>query len=58
MEYAEDAKRSGRPKEIIPEKEKAIIESVSKDRNGREKSSEILAYEASISHSSVLRILK
>jgi transposase len=58
MEYAEDAKRSGRPKEITPEKEKAIIESVSKDRNGREKSSEILAYEAGISHSSVLRILK
>jgi transposase len=34
MEYAEDAKRSGRPKEITPEKEKAVIESVSKDRNG------------------------
>jgi transposase len=58
IEYAEDAKRSGRPKEITPEKEKAIINSVSKDRNGREKSSEILAYKAGISHSSVLWILK
>jgi transposase len=58
MEYAEDAKRSGRPKEITPEKENAIIQSITKDRNGREKSLEILAYEAGISHSSVLRILK
>jgi hypothetical protein len=58
MGYAEDAKRSSQPKEIIPEKERAIIESVSKDRNGREKSSEILAYEVGISHSSVIRILK
>lgn len=58
MEFVEDAKRSGRPKEITPEKDNAIIQSVSKDRAGREKSSEILAYEAGISHSSVLWILK
>jgi transposase len=55
--YIEDAKRSGRPKEISEPTEQAILTSVTKDRNGREKSSEILAYEAGISHSSVLRIL-
>jgi transposase len=55
--YIEDGKRSGRPKEICEATEQAILASVTKDRNGREKSSEILAYEAGISHSSVLRIL-
>jgi hypothetical protein len=55
--YIEDGKRSGRPKEICEATEQAILTSVTKDRNGREKSSEILAYEAGISHSSVLRIL-
>ncbi|KAF4216556.1 hypothetical protein CNMCM8980_001993 [Aspergillus fumigatiaffinis] len=56
--YVEDGKRTGRPKEITEATEQAILESISKDRNGREKSSEILAFEAGISYSSVLRILK
>jgi transposase len=55
--FVEDGKRTGRPKEISEVTEQAILASISKDRNGREKSSEILAYEAGISHSSVLRIL-
>jgi hypothetical protein len=54
----EDEQKSGRPKEISQEKEQSIISSVTKDRSGREKSSEILAYEAGISHSSVCAILK
>jgi transposase len=57
-EYVIDAPRSGRPKEISPLVEQAIIETVTKDRAGREKSSEYLAYEAGISQSSTLRILK
>jgi transposase len=57
LKYVEDGVRSGRPKEISEATEQAVISSVAKDRNGREKSSEILAYEAGISHSSVLRIL-
>jgi transposase len=56
-EYYEDRKRSGRPKEITPAIEQAVIQSVTRDRAGREKSSEMLAFEAGISISSVLRIL-
>jgi transposase len=56
--YVEDGKRTGHPKEITEATKQAILESISKDQNGREKSSEILAYEASISYSSVLHILK
>jgi transposase len=58
MEFVEDAKRAGRPKEITEAIEKSVIQSITKDQSGREKSSEILANEAGISHSSVLRILK
>jgi transposase len=57
-EYVPDAQRSGRPKEITPAIEQSIIDSVTKDRAGREKSAEFLAYEAGISHSSCLSILK
>lgn len=57
-QYVTDAPRSGRPKEITPTIEQSLIESVTKDRAGREKSAEYLAYEAGISHSSALRILK
>ncbi|GFF59718.1 predicted protein [Aspergillus udagawae] len=46
LEYVEDGKRSGRPKEITEAIEEGILDSIRKDRNGREKSSEILAYEA------------
>ena len=56
IEYVEDGKRSGRPKEIS-KLQIWLLASVKQDRNGREKSSEILAFEAGISHSSVLRIL-
>jgi transposase len=58
LEYVEDGKRSGRPKEITEAIKEGILDSICKDRNGHEKSSEILAYKAGISYSSVLRILK
>jgi transposase len=57
-EHVEDGKRSGRPKEITDEVKQAVIASIQKDRAGREKSSEVLAYEAGISQSSILHILK
>ena len=53
IDYVQDGERTGRPKEISEETEEAILTSVSKDRNGREKSTEILAFEAGISHTSV-----
>ena len=57
MEYVEDSRRSGRPK-IAESTQNALIEAVKKDRDGREKSSEILAFEYLISASSAWRILK
>ena len=56
--YIEDGVITGRPKEISRETETALLENVTKDRSGREKSSEVLAYEHGISASSVQRILK
>lgn len=56
-DFVKDGNRTGHPKEISEATEQAVIASVTKDCNGHEKSSEILAYEAGISHSSVLRIL-
>ncbi|EEA24633.1 conserved hypothetical protein [Talaromyces marneffei ATCC 18224] len=49
---------SGRPKVVTEAIEASIIASITKDRAGREKSAEYLAYEAGISESSVLRLLK
>jgi hypothetical protein len=57
-DYVVDAPCSGRPKEITQEKEQALLDSVRKNRAGREKSSEVLAYEQNISLQSALRILK
>jgi transposase len=55
--YVEDGARSGRPKEITLETEQRLLDNVRVDRSGREKSSEVLAYECGISYSSALRIL-
>jgi transposase len=57
LEYVEDGKRSRRPAEITEAIQNSVIAPVTADRAGREDSSEILAYEAGISHSSVLCIL-
>lgn len=57
-EYVEDGKRSGRPKQITPVQESNTLASITEDRSGRETSSEIFAYEAGISHASVLQILR
>jgi transposase len=57
LEYVEYCKRSSRPEEISEATDMAVLASVKQDRNRREKSSEILAFKAGISHSSVLRIL-
>ncbi|CBF73616.1 predicted protein [Aspergillus nidulans FGSC A4] len=46
LEYVEDGKRSGRPKDISEATDMAVLASVKQDRNRREKSSEILAFEA------------
>ncbi|KMP01311.1 hypothetical protein CIHG_01600 [Coccidioides immitis H538.4] len=46
ISFVEDAKRSGRPKEIDFSKESETLDSIRKDRAGREKSTEILAFES------------
>ena len=56
--YVVDGARSGRPLEIKKETEDGLLANVVRDRVGREKSSEVLTYEAGISLSSALRILK
>ena len=48
----------GRPKRIDEALEERLIASVTADRAGREKSSEVLAYEQSISVASAQRILR
>ena len=53
-----DGERSGRPKEIKEDIENSLLANVRGSRSGREKSSEVLAYEADISASSALRILR
>ncbi|KAL3704224.1 hypothetical protein TMatcc_009915 [Talaromyces marneffei ATCC 18224] len=57
-EHVANNTRSGRPKVVTEAIEASIIASITKDRAGREKSAEYLAYEAGISESSVLRLLK
>ena len=58
LSYVEDAPRSGRPPVITPQVEEAVIQAIRKDRDGREKTSFMLAAEQGISSSSVLRLLK
>ena len=55
--YIVDSERSGRPKEISKNQEEALLAAVRSNRVGREKSSEVLAFEQDISYSSALRIL-
>jgi hypothetical protein len=43
--YVIDSARSSQPKEISEDKKKALLAVIRKDRSGREKSSEVLAYE-------------
>jgi hypothetical protein len=56
--YVEDGARSGRLKEISPAREQHLIDSVKLDRAGKEKSSEVLAYDYIMSRLSALRILR
>ena len=56
MHYVKNGYRPGRSKEIIEEVEANFIGLVIVDRVGREKSSEVLGYETSISSSSMLKI--
>jgi hypothetical protein len=56
--YVIDGARSGRPKEIGPEIEEEMMNNLRINCLSREKSSEVLAYEVGISHSSALRILR
>jgi transposase len=55
--YVIDAPRSGRPKTVTEAVEQSLLANVRADRNGREKSSEYLAYEVNISRRSVCRVL-
>ena len=55
--YVEDGKSTGRPKEISVATEEQLLQSVRADQAGREKSSEVLAYECGISCASALRAL-
>lgn len=58
-EYVAESKRSGRLVTAVTEENiDKIISLVRKDRNGREKSSEMLAFETGISPRSALRCLK
>ena len=56
-EYVVDEQHTGWLKEITEETELALIASVFKNWNGWEKSAEVLAFEADISHKSILNIL-
>ncbi len=57
--YFKDAPRSGRPNTVINEiNEDFIISIISKDKNKKEKSSEIIKNEIGISRQSVCRIMK
>ena len=56
--YMVDGKRTGRLKTVTKATEQALLASAKKDQSGREKSSEVLAYELNIPLSAALRILK
>ena len=56
--YVEDGSRSGRPREVEEETKQLIVDSVQRDRAGREKTAAILAYEHGVSESTVLNILR
>ncbi len=56
--YVVDGVRSGRPRDIGEDKEEEMLSAVRSDRSGREESSEVLAYFANISQSSIQRILR
>ena len=58
LSYVVDAPRSGRPRIATPELEQAVLDAVRKDRDGREKTSFMLAAEQGISSTTILRILK
>jgi hypothetical protein len=49
--HVKDGVRSGRPRDINKEVEKRLLNLIIEDRNGREKSSEVLAYKTGISTS-------
>lgn len=57
-QFVEAGTSPGRPKEVTKEIEEKVLASVRKDSAGREKSSEVLGYEAGWSSATVLRILK
>lgn len=52
--YVIDGKRPGRPKTVTEKVEAGLLASVRENRSGKEKSSEVLAYEAGIGRTSAL----
>ena len=57
LSYVTDAPRSGRPIVITEEVQNVIINTIRKDRYGREKTSFMLAAEQGLSSSTILRVL-
>ena len=56
--FVEAGRSPGRLKEVTEEEEQKILDTIRKDRSGREKSSEVIGYELGWSSSTVLSILK
>lgn len=52
-----DDVRPGRPRVISEDQKEALLSMIRVNRVGREKSSEVLAYELGFSYNSILRIL-
>ena len=58
LSYVIDEPRSGRPAMITPQLETAVLASIRKDRDGREKTSLMLAAEQGICSTTILKFLK
>ena len=58
IEYVIDAPKSGRSVLVTPAVEQAILKTVRKDRNGREKISAQIGYEHALSFTTILTVLK
>jgi hypothetical protein len=56
--YIIDSARLSQPKEISEDKEEALLAVIRSNHSGREKLSEVLAYEQGISYTLALRILR
>ena len=58
LKYVLDKPRSDRSPLVTPEVEQTILETVRKDRDGREKSSARIGYEHKLSSTTILKVMK